>query len=108
MPAAPPAPGDWQAWPGCGGTGRLKADDWRGWDDAGEWEGPIAAILAGAERLSGRRHQAKCQTAKMIATHIAAPMDTPIMMPRAGAISSTDSAFGFAFACSLAGSMGRD
>ena len=32
-----PAHGGWQTCPGCGGTERLKADDWQTGDSAGGW-----------------------------------------------------------------------
>jgi DnaJ-class molecular chaperone len=31
-------PIEWQTCPGCGGTGQLKADDWREGDGAAGWE----------------------------------------------------------------------
>jgi DnaJ-class molecular chaperone len=49
--AAHPPREQWQTCLGCGGTGRLKADDWQTGDGGGGWQGGALASPGGPCRL---------------------------------------------------------
>ena len=44
MPATHTLLVQWQTCLGCGGTGRLQADDWREGDRAAGWEAPVGTV----------------------------------------------------------------